>query len=80
MLQVRRHGERTMKKYRCEICGYEGEMSVVNKQADGIYRCRLCRQRAEYGRTFHSDEKEWEAERRGERRKIKPIEKEHETN
>lgn len=61
----------------CDICGHEDESKVgevVHRCEDGVYRCKLCRQRREFGRTFWRDEDEVEAAIRGERRPIWPIE------
>ena len=38
----------------CEICGYESEKDVW-KRPDGIIRCKMCANRAVYGRSFIPD-------------------------
>jgi hypothetical protein len=37
----------------CDICGYENK-TAVNLSNDGVIRCKLCRQRAKYGRVLHT--------------------------
>lgn len=56
----------------CDICGYE-HRTIVYEQPDGILRCKLCRQRVEYGHTFFTDDDEYEAMKKGKRMPIKPI-------
>ena len=53
----------------CDVCGFLDESktnSVVHECKDGVYRCKLCRQKAVYGRTFAHDDDEYNAWRRNE--------------
>lgn len=55
----------------CGICAHVG--ISVKACEDGVRRCKLCRQRAEFGRTFYVDDDEVDAEKNGARRPILPL-------
>jgi hypothetical protein len=55
----------------CGVCAHVG--ISVKMCEDGVRRCKLCRQRAEFGRTFYVDDDEVDAEKNGERRPILPL-------
>ena len=48
----------------CDVCEYEHE-TAVHKCVDGVLRCKHCRQRAVYGKTFYFDGDEFDAFKRG---------------
>lgn len=65
-------------KMPCDVCGYVHPTRlaglVVYENPDGIVRCKHCRQRAEYGNTFHTAADEKAAEKSGARKPIRSIE------
>lgn len=60
----------------CDVCEYEDRSEaglVVLKCEDGIFRCKHCRQRAEYGRVLYSFDDDVMPEVNGVYNPIKPI-------
>lgn len=42
----------------CEICGYESDKDVWER-GDGICRCKLCANRAVFGKPYFTDGEIW---------------------